>query len=470
MVGKSHNRGGGGRTDHRRPVPAGPQAANILLTGESQGTGDVLLGDFGIAVHQADTALTATGAFVGSIEYVAPERARGDDGLAASDLFSLGATLYQAVEGFSPFHRNTATGSLTAVLFEQPPPPQRAGVLEPLLAALLAKDPHARPTAQQALEMVENLGTRSGALGSGMGSGAGSGAMPTATAPGAGPSAAPLPLWPGNAAATKPPGSRNRVLAAVGAAVLLAGGGIAWLAGSGGNSSQNSDTGSSQTTSGTHLTGGKPFAGSPPGTSSVPAGGTPTSDQLKKALIADGDITGYSQSQHALDYAVGMYMYQTDGGCAPMDQLATTLDGDHDRDMPRASAGIDVAGQSPDTSPLVIGESVEYYGTGEAESLMKSVHDLSTRCQSTFSTKDGYAKPSVIKPITAPGFPEGDVDCVEYDFDPADQLGHNLTVVARVGGTLVTFTFTSVGAPVSNVDPALVTAAVKKAQAAGLPA
>jgi eukaryotic-like serine/threonine-protein kinase len=77
--------------------------ANVMLTP----TGGVLLGDFGIAVHQADTALTETGRFIGSIEYIAPERARGTDGLPASDLFSVGATLYEAVEGFSPFHRDT---------------------------------------------------------------------------------------------------------------------------------------------------------------------------------------------------------------------------------------------------------------------------------------------------------------------------------------------------------------------------
>jgi serine/threonine protein kinase len=105
---------------------------NVLLTDD----GTVLLADFGIAVHQTDTALTATGAFIGSMEYVAPERARGVDGMPASDLFSLGATLYQAVEGFSPFRRDTPTGSLTAVLFEQPPPPRRAGGLAPLLGAL----------------------------------------------------------------------------------------------------------------------------------------------------------------------------------------------------------------------------------------------------------------------------------------------------------------------------------------------
>ncbi|MFJ8472194.1 serine/threonine-protein kinase [Kitasatospora sp. NPDC094011] len=125
--------------------------ANVMLADD----GDVLLADFGIAVHEADSTLTATGAFVGSIEYIAPERARGVDGRAASDLFSLGVTLYQAVEGVSPFRRESATASLTAVLFDQPAPPRNAGRLAPLILALLAKDPDQRPDTAQALAMLD---------------------------------------------------------------------------------------------------------------------------------------------------------------------------------------------------------------------------------------------------------------------------------------------------------------------------
>ncbi|MFD5466021.1 serine/threonine-protein kinase [Kitasatospora sp. NPDC127059] len=125
--------------------------ANVMLADD----GDVLLADFGIAVHEADSTLTATGAFVGSIEYIAPERARGVDGQAASDLFSLGVTLYQAVEGVSPFRRESATASLTAVLFDPPAPPRKAGRLAPLILALLAKEPDQRPGTAQALAMLD---------------------------------------------------------------------------------------------------------------------------------------------------------------------------------------------------------------------------------------------------------------------------------------------------------------------------
>ncbi|MEV6035483.1 serine/threonine-protein kinase [Nonomuraea sp. NPDC052116] len=125
--------------------------ANVMISK----SGEVLLADFGIAFHHADTALTVTGAVIGSMEYMAPERARGTDGLAASDLFSLGVTLYQAVEGVSPFRRDTPTGCLTAVLFEEAPPPIRAGRLTPLITGLLDKDPDRRLTTQAAPALID---------------------------------------------------------------------------------------------------------------------------------------------------------------------------------------------------------------------------------------------------------------------------------------------------------------------------
>ncbi|GLW69759.1 hypothetical protein Kpho02_20580 [Kitasatospora phosalacinea] len=124
--------------------------ANVMLTGD----GRILLTDFGIAVHHDDTALTGTGLLIGSVEYLAPERVRGGGG-PVSDLFSLGVTLYQAVEGFSPFRRGTAGDTLSAVLFDEPPRPQRAGALAPLVARLLVKDPDRRATVQEAGELLE---------------------------------------------------------------------------------------------------------------------------------------------------------------------------------------------------------------------------------------------------------------------------------------------------------------------------
>jgi hypothetical protein len=124
--------------------------ANVMLAED----GSVLLTDFGISVAAADTALTASGTVIGSMEYIAPERARGEAGKAASDLFSLGATLYHAVEGVSPFRREESVGALTAVLFEEPAPPAKAGRLTALITRLLAKDPERRLAVDEARALL----------------------------------------------------------------------------------------------------------------------------------------------------------------------------------------------------------------------------------------------------------------------------------------------------------------------------
>jgi len=109
--------------------------ANVLLADNGQ----VLLTDFG---------------FANTPEYLAPEQSEGGDAQPASDLFSLGTTLYHAVEGFSPFRRDTVTATLRAVLLHQPPLPRRAGWLGPLLAGLMTKEPQHRPTIPAALAVV----------------------------------------------------------------------------------------------------------------------------------------------------------------------------------------------------------------------------------------------------------------------------------------------------------------------------
>lgn len=124
--------------------------ANIMLADG----GGVLLTDFGIAVDDADTKLTQDGSVIGSMAYIAPERADGAQGGPPGDLFSLGVTLYQALEGVSPFQRDTLTGTLRAVAAHEPPPPTRAGHLAPLITALLRKEPGARPTVAEALAMA----------------------------------------------------------------------------------------------------------------------------------------------------------------------------------------------------------------------------------------------------------------------------------------------------------------------------
>ncbi|WP_237276609.1 protein kinase domain-containing protein, partial [Streptomyces caniscabiei] len=82
-----------------------------------------------------------TGEMVGSIHYMAPERIRGQKPGPASDLWALGATLYQAVEGRPPFRRLTAMEAAYAIAVDPLEPLKRGGSLEPLIEALLAKDP-----------------------------------------------------------------------------------------------------------------------------------------------------------------------------------------------------------------------------------------------------------------------------------------------------------------------------------------
>ncbi|NUK54486.1 serine/threonine protein kinase [Streptomyces lunaelactis] len=119
---------------------------NVLLGTD----GRVVLTDFGIAVATGTSTLTKTGEMVGSIDYVAPERVRGGTPGPASDLWSLGATLYQAVEGRPPFRRATALETAYAIAVDELDPPRRAASLAPLIEALLVKDPERRPSAEAA--------------------------------------------------------------------------------------------------------------------------------------------------------------------------------------------------------------------------------------------------------------------------------------------------------------------------------
>ncbi|MEW2401866.1 serine/threonine-protein kinase [Streptomyces sp. NPDC046862] len=118
---------------------------NVLLGAEDR----VVLTDFGIAMTSGTSTLTKTGEMVGSIDYMAPERMRGQQPGPASDLWSLGAALYQAVEGRPPFRRDTAVETAYAVVVDPLEPMRRAGPLEPLIEALLSKDPDERPSAEQ---------------------------------------------------------------------------------------------------------------------------------------------------------------------------------------------------------------------------------------------------------------------------------------------------------------------------------
>ncbi|MER7487272.1 protein kinase [Streptomyces sp. NPDC126497] len=123
---------------------------NVLLGRD----GRVLLTDFGIAQIDGDATITRTGEVVGSVDYLAPERVRGHDPGPSSDLWALGATLYTAVEGRSPFRRTSPLTTMQAVVEEEAEEPRHAGPLGPVISALLRKDPATRPDAARAEQML----------------------------------------------------------------------------------------------------------------------------------------------------------------------------------------------------------------------------------------------------------------------------------------------------------------------------
>ncbi|WP_344235891.1 serine/threonine-protein kinase [Actinocorallia libanotica] len=119
--------------------------ANILLDGDR-----TVLTDFGIAAFEGATTLTAEGSLMGTPAYMSPEQVNGDRGTPASDLWSLGATLYHAVEGQQAFQGPNMAVTLLAVHRGVPAPMVHAGPLEPVLRSLMSKDPAHRPTAAEA--------------------------------------------------------------------------------------------------------------------------------------------------------------------------------------------------------------------------------------------------------------------------------------------------------------------------------
>jgi serine/threonine protein kinase len=118
--------------------------SNVMLDGER-----TVLTDFGIAALDGGTVLTQTGAVLGTPSFMAPEQARGQFATPASDLWSLGATLYAAVEGRPPFEGRSVATVLVSLLTADPVQPRRAGPLASVLGGLLAKDPDRRMSADE---------------------------------------------------------------------------------------------------------------------------------------------------------------------------------------------------------------------------------------------------------------------------------------------------------------------------------
>ncbi len=132
--------------------------SNVLMCLPSEdAVSRVVLTDFGIASAPGDSRLTSTGMVLGSPGYIAPERAQGDVPVPASDLWSLGATLFTAVEGHPPYDAGDPMATLTAIMVGEHAPFVRAGPLEPVLRGLLERDPCQRLTAAEAASLLGEL-------------------------------------------------------------------------------------------------------------------------------------------------------------------------------------------------------------------------------------------------------------------------------------------------------------------------
>ncbi|MFI8321589.1 bifunctional serine/threonine-protein kinase/glutamate ABC transporter substrate-binding protein [Streptomyces sp. NPDC085529] len=229
---------------------------NVLLRPD----GTPVLTDFGIASLHGATALTPTGAAIGTPDYMAPERVRGEDGGPAADLWSLAMTLYVAVEGHNPFRRAHTLATLAAVLAEDVPPPRHAGPLGPVLMAVLVRDPAARPDAAELDRLLAEV-----AAGAPRDAGPRDAAPPREPEPTSYRLAPPAPPPPSDppAAGPRPGGPRRaRVLLAAGVALALAGGGVTWALWP-----------EDKTGQGARGAGGPSASSTPPPTSASPSGG-----------------------------------------------------------------------------------------------------------------------------------------------------------------------------------------------------
>jgi len=117
-----------------------------------------VLTDFGIAQFEGDSRLTQTGMVMGSPGFTAPERIRGATATPASDLWSLGATLFAACEGQGPYEqRGGPITTMTAIINEDAPVIPSADRLGPVISALLRRDPARRPSASIAANMIAQV-------------------------------------------------------------------------------------------------------------------------------------------------------------------------------------------------------------------------------------------------------------------------------------------------------------------------
>jgi tRNA A-37 threonylcarbamoyl transferase component Bud32 len=139
--------------------------SNVLIR-EDDGSATVM--DFGIAKMTTSSRLTATGQTMGTVRYMSPEQVRGQEVDARTDIYSLGATLYESLVGDTPFDGNTHFEIMTRHLNDPPQPPSVRGVaipavLEQALMRSLAKNVEDRfPSARDFRKVLEGLAREAG--------------------------------------------------------------------------------------------------------------------------------------------------------------------------------------------------------------------------------------------------------------------------------------------------------------------
>lgn len=116
--------------------------------------GRAVVTDFGIAAVRGESGLTRTGQALGTPDYIAPEQLEDGPVGPPCDMWALGATLYDAVEGVPPFRRERTVATINAVASADPRPMELAGPLEGLLTRLLTKDPSRRPDVDETRELL----------------------------------------------------------------------------------------------------------------------------------------------------------------------------------------------------------------------------------------------------------------------------------------------------------------------------
>jgi serine/threonine protein kinase len=126
--------------------------ANVLIAGRR-----IVITDFGIAQRSGEQVGADPGDVTGTPAFMAPEQAENAAASPAADMWSLGATLFNAVEGRPPYEGPDYATVLLLLLAQDPPEPQRAGPLRPLITSLLHKDPALRPTAGDVADQVDAL-------------------------------------------------------------------------------------------------------------------------------------------------------------------------------------------------------------------------------------------------------------------------------------------------------------------------